>query len=282
MKILFRPLVGCLAMLGAQVHGQVLWPDNWSTNSGLNPGPGVWRPITVSNGAAVYADSLDDVNPNPTDIVGGIDHHGNGPYPAGFYYFDETNLMFRIRLEGDPTDDATNPTSFGQNVWGVYFNTDDDPDVDFILQLDSSSDNWLELGTPTSGGPTNGWDVSVPEPHELVADLTNGFPSIYYRVTNATWIDGSHFHTGAASDDYFLDVAVSRLQFTNYTGIGFNDGFEVALATSTSHILYNGNVIKDGPDYAIWSDVIPVPEPKIFILTAFASLVTIIGRTRRR
>ncbi len=56
----------------------------------------------------------------------------------------------------------------------------------------------------------------------------------------------------------------------------------MALATSTSHILYNGNVIKDGPDYAIWSDVIPVPEPKIFILTAFASLVTIIGRTRRR
>lgn len=285
-RILLRLVAAIGALTWAPAQGQVAWPSNWSTNSGLDPGPGIWRPLLGTNGA-LYSDLLDDVTPDNSDIVGGFtDHHTNGPYPAAFYYVDTTNVMFRMRLNDSPLQitggGAT--TNFDSYVWGIYLNTDGDIDVDYVLQVDESGDGDLELGTALAGGgPTNTWDVDVPAITHIpiqTLDWTNS--ARYFGVYNATAIDGSHFHDTPATQDYFLDMAIPWTLLTNATGLAYLEPFEIALASSTTHTAYRGiNDLKDSPD-DYWSASVAIPEPPAaaIALPALGALLNLIRRRR--
>jgi len=119
-----------------------------------------WNPVMV--GTDVYVDALANSGfdnygtppQSPLDIVGGTDPEGGGVFAAGFWQSTVDDLMFRMRLDGDPGQG-------GQFVWTALLDTDLDSDVDWALQLDLSGDNRVELVQALSGGPGNGWDVTL-------------------------------------------------------------------------------------------------------------------------
>jgi len=272
---------------GMSALGQIAWPSNWSTNDGLTPGPGTWQPLLGTNGS-FYSDLLDDITPDNVDIVGGYqDHHTNGPYPAAFFFVDTTNIMFRMRLNDSPLQvtGGGSTTNFDSYIWGIYLNTDDDIDVDFVLQIDESGDGNLELGTANpGGGPTNTWDVDIPADTHVPVQALDWTNSVrYFGVYNATAIDGSHFHVNPANGDFFLDIAVPWTLFTNETGLGYLEPFEIALASSSTHISYRGiNDLKDSPE-GYWSAEVAIPEPSagIIAIAAFGALIFMVRRRRR-
>jgi hypothetical protein len=95
------------------------------------------------------------VTPTDVDMVG----TNVCPYQsADFYMVDTTKIMFRMRVNGNPlqvTGPGRSTTKSTSGVWGVYFDTDADPSVNFVLQADESGDRQLEMGTATCGGTPN-------------------------------------------------------------------------------------------------------------------------------
>jgi len=68
-----------------------------------------WNPVPVGVGiyedalAGSGADNFDTPPPAGMDLVGGMDPDGNGPFATGFWYSTAEDLMFRMRVDGDPT-----------------------------------------------------------------------------------------------------------------------------------------------------------------------------------
>ena len=83
------------------------------------------------------------MHPDTTDVV------GNASYAAGFVAYDDRNgnMLFRMRLDRDPGNNL-------QSVWQILIDSDSDSDVDWVLQLDESGDNQVELVAATTGGST--------------------------------------------------------------------------------------------------------------------------------
>ena len=207
--------------------------------------------------------------PEMLDLVGGIDHHGAGPFPTGYWFRDTDNLMFRMRVDNEPGVNS-------QFVWTVLINTDVDPDVDWALQLDLQVDNQVELVAAASGGPNSGnpWNPVVLDgtPHTGVSPVAD-----YSRFVNASAIDGSHFHDpGPDDDDYFVDLAFPLQTLQSVTGLPPGFAFSAALATSADHI----NINKDLPDVAAWSNT--VPEPSALALLSISLFAWLAFRWRKR
>jgi hypothetical protein len=256
-----------LGLLSASARADVTWPasDN------------LWNPVLVGGSPYVDAqadsgfDSYDTKPPKPMDIVGGTDPQGDGPFAAGFWSVDATNIMFRMRVDGDPSQ-------AGQFVWTVLLNTDADSDVDWALQLDMSGDEQVELVQALSGGPDNGWDVTLAgPPHTIAYDET-----LYSRFSNASSpldppFTGSHFHgPEPIDDDYFVDIAMPLADFIARTGWHLGEPLGIAFSTSASHIVDN----KDRPDYAGWA-VPPIPAPGAALLATLGAAAVGYLRTRR-
>ncbi|MHC4981617.1 MAG: PEP-CTERM sorting domain-containing protein [Planctomycetota bacterium] len=243
-----------------------------------------WHPVTVSGG--YYIDPLYEgagtdryatpPNPNELDLMGGTDLLGNGEFATGFWYSDGSNIMFRMRVNGDPAQG----THGSQHVWMVFLNTDTDDDVDWSLQLDNKVDQQVELVQAISGGPSQGnpWDpvILADPPHTGVAPL-----STWSQFVNASLLPldppygGSYFEDQSQEDyDYFVDVAFPLVDFFNVTGLTTIDGIGVAFATSSDH----SNINKDLPDYDGWSD--DIPEPATVSLLALGALA-VFGRRLR-
>jgi len=259
----------------------VTWPNN-----------NQWTPLEV--GGSLYADKVTvggnpfgdvyDTPPNPeyTDIVGGIDSQGNGPFAAGFWYKDATHLMFRIRVDNEP---SKNP----QVVWQALLDSDSDSDVEWALQLDlSSKDDQVELVPAISGGPDNSWDVVLAAPPHTGAGTP---PTDFYRFVNATagGLDapygGSNFDS-LNDDDYFVDFAFGLIDFEDLTGLDagtFDFTNRTALTTSTTHTQTN----KDLPDFTSRDDSetapasFPEPVTMGMLTLAFAALGGYICKRRR-
>lgn len=238
---------------------------------GLDSG---WDTVTIGGGMYVDArtgdpgDNFDTPPQGPVDIVGGIDQSANGPFAAGFWAQSAEDLMFRMRVD-------TDPGVGGQFVWTTLFNTDADSDVDWALQLDLSGDNQVELVQAISGGPANGWDITLAgAPHTIAFD-----ENVYSRFVNASAgaldppYTGSQFHgPGPETDDWFVDIAVPLATFTATTGWNPGDPLGIAFSTSSTHTLAN----KDRPDYMGWGNVDEppvVPVPSALILGGLGTCV---------
>jgi len=175
------------------------------------PADANWTPITI--GGAPYIDVLNETGtgdvyatpprPNALDLVGGIDSNGDGPFATGFWYTDNVDLMFRLRVDGNPKKGRKG----SRHVWTVLLNTDAYADVDWALSLDNRTDKQVELVAVVSGGPTTAkpWNPVIlrRRPQTGVAPL-----KVWSRFVNATAVDGSNFHrTGPDDNDYFVDMA---------------------------------------------------------------------------
>jgi len=240
-------LTACSTLLADPV-----WPADSDWIPMLNGGPYVDVVHNTGTGD-VYATPP---NPDELDLVGGIDANNAGPFPTGFWYSDGTDLMFRMRVDGDP-----DKGQFGsQSVWTVFLNTDDDDEIDWAISLDNNSDSQVELIPAVSGGPTtaNPWNPVVlgGTPHNGVSPL-----STWSRFGSATAVDGSEFD---GDEDFFVDMAFPMATFLSTTGLAPADPIGMALATSTNHI----NINKDLPDYDSWGQPPLIPEPATLILLA--------------
>jgi large repetitive protein len=240
------------------------------------PADGDWLPILVDG--SPYIDALNgpgDVyatppNPDQLDLVGGIDSNSAGPFPTGYIYTDADNLMVRMRVDGDPTG--------ANSAWIVFLNTDPDDDVDWVLSLDSSGDNQVELvaAAPAVAGQGNPWEPVVigPTPHSGVAPL-----STWSRFVSATAVDGSEFD---GDEDFFVDMAFPMATFLSTTGLAPADPFGLAFATSANH----NNINKDLPDSSAWGyppggPVIPEPATLILLAAGLPLLLRIKSKAGR-
>jgi hypothetical protein len=239
------------------------WPDD-----------GDWIPITVDG--LPYADALSppedifasDSEPPQLNIVGGTDGISNPVefFPAAFVYVSADDIMFRMRVDGDPG------TAEDSNwVWMVFLNTEGDDNTDWVLALDSSGDNQVELVAATSGGPSQGlpWNpVELdPPPAAFVTPL-----GTWSQFADAT--DGSLFK---GDSDFFVDLAFPLETFLDETGLG-DFPLGVAFATSANH----NNINKDLPDSG-WGSTgtIFIPEPTVMLILA-GSLPWLLRRRRQR
>ena len=243
--------------------------------------PVSWTAVTV--GGNNYVDPHYDEVPGDnrvtppndrTDLIGGTDHHGN-TFGTAYYANDGVNLMFRVRITGDPTQGSS------PYAWTAILNTDlTSTKAEYGMQLDlSSADNQVELvacDPALPGGPDNNWNVTyLGTPHTGAQESSATAKTDWYRFVNATTEDGSHFHSGSPDDDFFVDFAFDLDDVYAITGLSDLDQLQVAFSTSTSHT----STLKDIPE-AGWSDTITVPEPTAMALLALG--VTVLAMRRRK
>lgn len=237
-------MVVLLLLLLASVGGvsaDVDWPAS-------TPG---WIPVTV-NGGQPYTEP----NDKTPDV---IDLRGDATYNTGYWFFDGTDLMFRLRL-----DDLPNTNT--QQVWQVLIDTDGDEYVEWALEWDAKNDDQIELNIALVGGPLFS-DVEL-DGNSFWFDPT---PSMYGRFVGPT-DDGSMFDGDV---DGFVDIAIPFSSLSLYTGITLNTPLRVAFSTSDNH----QNINKDLPDQ--WGDPFILPEPGTISLVALG-LLGVGAKLRRR
>ena len=228
--------------------------------------PTYWNPLTLAG--ADYSDPVGDENPEATDLVGGLD--GGTSFAAGFSWLSEADDQLSLRMRLDEDGDGKN------SVWQFLFETDGDlTTIDWVLEVRQSgnpSGRQVIFTPTTSGGPTFN-DLAMSSTFAWTGALAD-----WSRWGAAG--DGSNFD---GDPDAFLDVAIPLSVFRAATGLSLNDGFRLALSTSTSHTQVN----KDLPLALLPTDLVgaafteSVPEPGTGGLTAMG-LVALGVRRRRR
>jgi hypothetical protein len=240
--------IACVAMLmGASLaRADITWPTDSQ-----------WYPVYDPN---FYFDPHGDFSGHhglhELDLVGDA-----AQYPTGLWFYDGSQglIFFRQRLDGPPGPQYP-------YCWQTLFDTNGDNKVEFALQLDWMTDHDVELvsGTQTTVGDFSTVTLST-------TNLWVGAPSVnsrFFLPTN----DGSNFDGTA---DYFTDVAMPWLTFSQYTGLGISDPFNITYSTSTTHLLIN----KDMPEKFGTTDesepVIPEPGTMALLLLGLGGLTAL-------
>jgi hypothetical protein len=243
------------------------------------PADGDWIPIMVNGlpyaDAPVTPPDIVAAAPSPAqmNLVGGLDGASDPEFfPTAFVYVSADDIMFRMRVDGDPGIVGTS-----NSVWMVFLNTEGDDNTDWVLAFDDTPppvNRSVKLIPATSGGPSQGnpWNpvVLVPPPAAAVSPT-----STWARFADATAFDGSMFN---ATGDFFVDLAFPIASFLTETELADDFELGMAFATSTNH----ENINKDLPDSG-WGSVgiIIVPEPTVMLILA-GSLPWLLRRRRQR
>lgn len=163
------------------------------TFPGPNPG---W--VIARNGGLPIVDTEGDA-PTARDIVGDATH------PALFIASDATHLYFRLRLDVDPRQNATNIGPFG---WGCLINTDSDLttyEYSTIVDGVNNPDSiyfYKNTTTSTVNSPADAPDLP---PITIVGDpLTMAVG--HAQVVPVT--PGSFGDNGNVDNDFFMDWAI--------------------------------------------------------------------------
>ena len=233
--------------------------------------PVSWNVVTVGGSAYVDKHWHDDPtdNYNVSAQPASIDILGDATHAAAYWANDGQNLMFRIRVDGDPS------TSL-QYVWSAVLNTGGDATADYVLQLDLKTDNQVEMAKALAGNPGDTpkpWvNLSYEGPPSAThVPPTGGLATDWYRFVAA---DTDFGGDPGPSQDYFIDFAFDLATFESVTGLQNGDPFQVVFASSTDHV----NAKQDLPDYGGWSDVIAVPEPTALALLSIGCAALILRR----
>ena len=207
---------------------------------------------------------------------------GDQTYPLGYWYFDDYDtapeaddmLFFRMRLDVTPKN--------CEHVWQILLDTDEDGDVEWVLQIDMKVDNRVEFVQATTGGPQFDDIVLSTTPAWTGTCDPDDPPNSYCSCTDPTG-DGSNFDGNA---DVFAGFAVPWTTCSTNTGLSKTDPFRVGMSTSTTHTA----IITDFPvglassdDVASnWTDPISgVPEPSSLLFLA-VGLTGFLTFTRHR
>lgn len=263
--------LACILLVVAwEGRGEPAWPAT----------DGDWTVVNVGGSPYVdvqCAEAIEEVwsscDPDPIDLVGGTDLN-NSFYPTLYWALEGGDLMFRMRVDNDPTQAG------GLFVYSVLFNTDGDDGVDYLLQLDNSFHDDVEIVVtdPPEVGPLSSpaWGGLGTLANTAANQVDVGISTEFSRFVNATQADGSQFHQlSTMDDDYFVDIGIPYSMFLAQTGLSEGDSFQFVVGTSSNH----ENMNKDKPDYQTWAD--PVPEPGTAGLLVFAAAVLTLRRRRR-
>jgi hypothetical protein len=141
-RIVFASLLTCFTLAAPAALAQTF------------PGTAAWVPITRDG--AFVTDPLGDAQGN-RDIVGDETHS------AAYVYRNATHLFFRLRVDADPKQNATNYTPFG---WGVALETDGNTDAyEYLSMLDgiANPDRVALLENTTQATKGNARDAAETE-----------------------------------------------------------------------------------------------------------------------
>ncbi len=182
-----------------------------------------WNPLYSSTG--LYSDPNNDIGNNGhlyLDIVGGTDSLNN-TYSGGYMLRRtegiEDQLLLRIRVNADKSNDV--------GAFQVFFETDGDDSVEWVMQLNTEKVKGQTIDTLTFGS-ASGTNRNGVVFGTTVWSTTTG----YFHYTGTATEDGSQF---GGDDDYFLDMAMPWSTFENYTGItSTNDPLRMLITSSQS------------------------------------------------
>jgi MYXO-CTERM domain-containing protein len=191
-------------MAGVLGGGDVHATPSTFTFSAPNPG---W--VIARNGGSPISDAEGDA-PTARDIVGDATH------PALYIASDATHLYFRLRLDVNPRQNATNIGPFG---WGCLINTDSDRttyEYSTIVDGVNSPDTIYFYKNSTTMTPN-----SPADPPNLPAITMVGTP-LTTAIGHAEVVQitpGAFGDNGNVNDDWFMDWAI---ELTPALLAGFN------------------------------------------------------------
>lgn len=221
----------------------VIWPTNDTDWTSLN-----------------LQDPSGDQNPARVDIVGNATHSA-GFYSIGANAGGDVNLMMRMRIRA--------ASGSQNNVWQFLLNTDGDPTtIQWVLQIDTNSDDEVELRQTTVGGNTFG-AIALATGSAWTGSLAD-----YSRTNLTPQIGGGEESTIGGANNVFFDAVIPWIALANIFGVDPEKGISIGITvgTSTNHnnnnkdYIGNGNIIDSGTNNPI---LIPEPTAALIIGLVF-------------
>lgn len=186
------------------------------------PAADAWVPF--QQGGAALNDVVGDHEQGDTTVDGSVDLVGDtSPDPdaaAGYWYADDTNLYFRMRVDEDPRSGSTD---MRLSNWAILVDTDGGDDFEYLLGVDGLGPISI-LGIYENTGDTPGVDAVADD----AVDVTN--TTLGSTILNVSEADTSV--NGAI--DYFIDIAWSRLDLADAVGTDLDGDLQVVVATNSS------------------------------------------------
>ena len=184
------------------------------------PEDDAWSPI-MRSGAPLSDISGDNLGHNPVvDLLG----ESTESEAAAFWFADDTNVYFRLRVATDP-EFATDPWSsstMSPGSWGILLDTDGDPSAYEYSLAVGGEDITFSLMANTLDQKDGVADYA----EDIL--LTFHFKDVKERLRSepaGTSLDGD--------DDWFLDLYIERQELASVDVLHDSDVFQVVVATSS-------------------------------------------------
>ncbi|HJN76777.1 MAG TPA: hypothetical protein QGF58_22800, partial [Myxococcota bacterium] len=204
--------------------------------------PTIWTPIP-RDGADLEDEANDQVNSDEhVDIV------GDASFPAGYWSLDDENLYFRIRVNEGPWNQEG--VSLQEGSWGIALELDGDPsNLEYVIGMAGTLPTIEFLQHGTGSGPS--------------ATLTGYFDYSYTPLDDNLLLIEKADSSIDGDPDWFIDLAVARVDAETRFGIEDTTSFQVAIVTGQD----NGMSTFDADQAGLlgmgnigWSDALAIDE----------------------